>query len=121
MVAQFVLAVGERLDLSEQLYQRRFSRPVDSHQSNAVAALDEEAHVAEDFFRGLGSAKRCACGHALADKRVPLLRTLPVRLPNSVELCYDPATWLRLRKREMDRFLFLSSEMYPADGKWLEL
>ncbi len=54
IVAQLVLAPGERLSLSQQLNQRGLAGAVHSDQRDPVAALDHEIDVAEDLLFAVG-------------------------------------------------------------------
>ncbi len=72
---------GERLDAGQQLDQRRLPRPVDAHQRDAVAALDDEIHAAEDEF-------------------------VAIALRHVLKLGHDAAARLGLRKREVNGLLF---------------
>src|SRR3954462_5455859 len=67
VVPQAVFAVARLLRSGQNLDQRGFSRAVDSHQRDAVPALDGEVHIAEDLLRAvaLGDSHKL-CDHAPA-------------------------------------------------------
>ncbi len=62
-------AAGRRFVAGEQLDQRRFARAVDAHQRHAVAALDGEAHVAEDLLRAVALCQPLRLNHHAARGR----------------------------------------------------
>ena len=81
VVAQAVFAARERLDAGQQFDERRLAGAVHAHQGDAVAALDDEVHAAEDEF-------------------------LAVALGDVLKLGHDAAARLGLGKRKMDGLLF---------------
>jgi len=85
-MAQLEFAAGGFLFACQQFDQRGFAGSVHSHKRNAVALLDEEADVAEDFFFA-------SVGFGIA-------------LGDSLELGHDAAAGLGLGEREVNRFFF---------------
>src|SRR5215471_11886052 len=80
-MAKLQFARRERFCSDQQLNQRGFAGAVHANESDAVAALDDEADITEDFL-------------------------LTVTFSDLLKLRYDAAARLRLREGEMDGLLF---------------
>src|SRR5450432_1527153 len=81
VMSRTIFSSGEWLRPCQQFDKSRFTRPVDAHQCNTVAALDHEADIAKNALFAVG-------------------------LRHIFEFHHDSAAGLRLRKREVDRLFF---------------
>ncbi len=81
VVAEFVFALCRLFGSRQQLDEGGFACSIDAHESDAVAALDQKANVAENFF--VAAVSSWLGG---------------INFRYGFELCHDPATGLGLRE-----------------------